>query len=109
MLKGIAASAGIAIAKVYKLETPSFEIVKTEATPAEEVAKFNAALEKTKSDIEGIKERAAKRLAPEELAVFDAHLMMAGLSDSALAPAPKEIRDQLRASIFKNMLLVLNV
>ena len=38
----------------------------------------------------------------------DAHLMMAGLSDSALAPAPKEIRDQLRASIFKNMLLVLN-
>ena len=78
MLKGIAASAGIAIAKVYKLETPSFEIVKTEATPAEEVAKFNAALEKTKSDIEGIKERAAKRLAPEELAVFDAHLMMAG-------------------------------
>lgn len=46
MLKGIAASAGIAIAKVYKLETPSFEIVKTEATPAEEVAKFNAALEK---------------------------------------------------------------
>lgn len=39
----------------------------------------------------------------------DAHLMMAGLSDSALAPAPKEIRDQLRASIFKNMLLVLNV
>lgn len=78
MLKGIAASAGIAIAKVYKLETPSFEIVKTEATPAEEVAKFNDALEKTKSDIEGIKERAAKRLAPEELAVFDAHLMMAG-------------------------------
>ena len=78
MLKGIEASAGIAIAKVYKLETPSFEIVKTEATPAEEVAKFNDALEKTKSDIEGIKERAAKRLAPEELAVFDAHLMMAG-------------------------------
>ena len=39
MLKGIAASAGIAIAKVYKLETPSFEIVKTEATPAEEVSR----------------------------------------------------------------------
>ena len=40
MLKGIAASAGIAIAKVYKLETPSFEIVKTEATPAEEPDKY---------------------------------------------------------------------
>ena len=35
-------------------------------------------MEKTKKDIEGVKERAAKRLSEEELAVFDAHLMMAG-------------------------------
>ena len=44
----------------------------------EEVKKFEDALEKTKKDIEGVKERAAKRLSEEELAVFDAHLMMAG-------------------------------
>ena len=78
MLKGIAASAGISIARVYKLEAPKVEIVKKEGDPAGEVEKFNAALEKTKKDIEGVKERAAKRLSEEELAVFDAHLMMAG-------------------------------
>lgn len=78
MLKGIAASAGISIAKAYKLESPKVEIVKKEGDPVAEVEKFNAALEKTKKDIEGVKERAAKRLSEEELAVFDAHLMMAG-------------------------------
>ena len=78
MLKGSAASAGISIARVYKLEAPKVEIVKKEGDPAAEVEKFNAALEKTKKDIEGVKERAAKRLSEEELAVFDAHLMMAG-------------------------------
>lgn len=83
MLKGIAASSGVAIAKVYKLEQPKVEIVKKEGNPAEETAKFNAALEKTKSDIERIKEIASKRLSDEELAVFDAHLMMA--SDPELA------------------------
>lgn len=83
MLKGIAASSGVAIAKVYKLEQPKVEIVKKEGDPAVETAKFNEALEKTKSDIERIKEIASKRLSDEELAVFDAHLMMA--SDPELA------------------------
>ena len=78
MLKGIAASAGVSIAKAYKLDSPKVEIVKKEGDPAIEVEKFNAALEKTKTDIEGVKERAAARLSEEELAVFDAHLMMAG-------------------------------
>ena len=78
MLKGIAASAGVSIAKAYKLESPKVEIVKKEGDPAIEVEKFNAALEKTKTDIEGVKERAAAPLSEEELAVFDAHLMMAG-------------------------------
>ena len=78
MLKGIAASAGISIARVYKLEAPKVEIVKKEGDPAAEEENLNAALEKTKKDIEGVKERAAKRLSEEELAVFDAHLMMAG-------------------------------
>ncbi|NBK96442.1 MAG: phosphoenolpyruvate--protein phosphotransferase [Erysipelotrichia bacterium] len=81
MLKGIAASAGVAVAKVYKLEIPAMDIVKKEGVDTSaEIAKFNAALEKTKTDIEGIKERASKagKLSEEEIAVFDAHLMMAG-------------------------------
>ena len=79
MLKGIAASAGVAIAKVYKLEQPVIVIEKKEGCDsASEVAKFNAALEKTMTDIETIKNNAAGKLSEEELAVFDAHLMMAG-------------------------------
>lgn len=78
MLKGIAASSGIAIAKVYKLEQPKVEIVKKDANAQEEITKFNNALEKTKADIENVKAKAAERLSAEELAVFDAHLMMAG-------------------------------
>ena len=77
MLKGIAASSGVAIAKVYKLVQPTVEIEKKEADPVVEVKNFNEALEKTKADIEAIKEKAAQRLSEEELAVFDAHLMMA--------------------------------
>lgn len=78
MLKGIAASAGVSVAKVYKLETPNVVIEKKQGDVEAEIKKFDEALEKTKKDIEGVKERAAKRLSEEELAVFDAHLMMAG-------------------------------
>ena len=78
MLKGIAASAGVSVAKVYKLETPNVVIEKKQGDAEAEIKKFDEALEKTKKDIEGVKERAAKRLSEEELAVFDSHLMMAG-------------------------------
>ncbi len=78
MLKGIAASQGIAVAKVYKLEQPVLDIVMKASDPDEELAKLDAAFTKTVEDIEKIKEVASKSLAPEELAVFDAHLMMAG-------------------------------
>ena len=44
MLKGIAASSGIAIAKVYKLQQPVLNIEKKECDSAAEVAKFQAAL-----------------------------------------------------------------
>ncbi len=78
MINGIAASAGIATAKAYKLEQPVVVIEKkTTDNPAAEIEKLEKAVAKTITDIEGVKERAAKRLKPEELEVFDAHLMMA--------------------------------
>ena len=55
MLKGIAASSGIAIAKVYKLQQPVLNIEKKECDSATEVAKFQAALVKTQADIEAVK------------------------------------------------------
>ena len=56
MLKGIAASAGVSVAKVYKLETPNVVIEKKQGDPQAEIKKFDEALEKTKKDIEGVKE-----------------------------------------------------
>lgn len=94
MLKGIAASAGVAQAKAYKLEQPVVVIEKKEGcNPEEEIAKLESALAKTVKDIEGVKERAAKRLSEEELQVFDAHLMMA--TDPELSAQMKSmIQDQ---------------
>ena len=46
MLKGIAASQGIAIAKVYKLEQPVLKIVQTSANPEDELKKLDSAFTK---------------------------------------------------------------
>ena len=89
MLKGIATSSGIAIGKVYKLEQPEI-IIKNEKDDGKAKEKFENALVKTISDIEKIKERASATLAEEELAIFDAHLMMA---------QDPEFKDQVLAMI----------
>ena len=77
MLKGIAASSGIAIGKVYKLEAPKIEIVDRQVDVEKELDLFKNALNDTIKGIEKVKERAAVNLSDEELAIFDAHLMMA--------------------------------
>ncbi|MCI6271546.1 MAG: phosphoenolpyruvate--protein phosphotransferase [Erysipelotrichaceae bacterium] len=85
MLKGIAASQGIALAKVYKLQQPVLNIERKEAS-SDELEKLENAFIKTIKDIETVKERAAVNLSEEELAIFDAHLMMAN---------DPEIKDQI--------------
>ena len=78
MVKGIAASSGIAIGKVFKLESPVISVTNTlKGSVEEEKARFTSALEKTVSDINLVKERASANLSEDELAIFDAHLMMA--------------------------------
>lgn len=78
MLKGIAASSGIAIGKVYKLQAPVIEVFNEVKEGIEkEKERFKKALEKTIDDINKVKQRAAANLSKEELAIFDAHLMMA--------------------------------
>src|SRR5690554_1331228 len=76
MLKGIAASSGIAIAKVFKLEHLVLNIQKKKANSDEELVKLKEAVKKTKVDIQSIQEKAKGRLSEEELAIFDAHLMV---------------------------------
>lgn len=77
MLKGIAASDGVAVAKAYLLVQPdlSFETVTVEDTNAEE-ARLDAALEASQNELSVIRENAVASLGEEAAAVFDAHLMV---------------------------------
>ncbi|WP_331835868.1 phosphoenolpyruvate--protein phosphotransferase [Erysipelothrix piscisicarius] len=76
MIKGIAASAGVSVSKVFKLQHPVLEIEKRDANAEEEIKKLQDAVLATQKDITAIKENAVGRLADEELAIFDAHLMV---------------------------------
>ena len=82
-LHGIAASNGIAIAKAYKLVEPnlSFE-QKTVEDPAAEVERFRQAINKAKSELEIIRDRAKVDLGADKAAIFEAHLLV--LSDPEL-------------------------
>ncbi|MFJ7978329.1 phosphoenolpyruvate--protein phosphotransferase [Peribacillus sp. NPDC096379] len=82
-LKGIGASAGIAIAKAYRLEEPKLVIEKREIERIEaEIQRFTAALKQSTSELEQIKEHAFKELGEDKAAIFDAHLLV--LSDPEL-------------------------
>ena len=80
MIKGIAASSGIAIAKAYKLVMPDLTVTKKTIEDVEkEITRYEEAMEKTAKELEMIKEAASKNLSAEEAAVFDAHALV--LSD----------------------------
>ena len=75
--KGIAASEGIAIAKVFQLTEPHLEVSPMKVEDVEgEVVLFNDAVAKTIADLEVIKEKATKSLGTDEALVFDAHINM---------------------------------
>lgn len=76
MLKGIAASSGVVVAKAYKMVQPELNITRQSADPTTELKRLEDAILKTRSDIEVIKAKAVGRLSDEELAIFDAHLMV---------------------------------
>lgn len=82
-LYGIAASDGIAIAKTYRLESPSLQFdKKTIADPQQEVERLNSALAASTQELELIRDQAEKQIGPKEAAIFGAHLMV--LSDPEL-------------------------
>jgi phosphoenolpyruvate-protein phosphotransferase (PTS system enzyme I) len=82
-LQGIAASNGIAIAKAYKLVEPDFSFEKKSVdAPAEEVARFQTALQTSKAELEKIRDHAGTALGADKAAIFDAHLLV--LSDPEL-------------------------
>ena len=75
MLKGIAASDGIAAAKAYMLVQPDLSFSETSIDdPEAEIKRLDDAVEASKSELELIKQKATENLGEEEAQVFEAHL-----------------------------------
>ena len=93
IIKGIAASDGIGIAKAYLLMDPdlSFE-KKTIADPAAEYERVEKAFSASIADLATIKQNAKSRLSDEELEVFDAHIAI--LSDPEMK---SQIKDEIES------------
>lgn len=93
IIKGIAASDGIGIAKAYLLIDPdlSFE-KKTIDDPATEYERVEKAFSASIADLATIKQNAKSRLSDEELEVFDAHIAI--LSDPEMK---SQIKDEIES------------
>lgn len=78
LIKGIAASDGVAIAKAYLLVEPDLTFDKNKkVTDVEgEVAKFNSAIEASKVELTKIRNNAEVQLGADKAAIFDAHLLV---------------------------------
>nr|UMT67083.1 phosphoenolpyruvate--protein phosphotransferase [Staphylococcus aureus] len=78
LIKGIAASDGVAIAKAYLLVEPDLTFDKNEkVTDVEgEVAKFNSAIEASKVELTKIRNNAEVQLGADKAAIFNAHLLV---------------------------------
>lgn len=92
MLKGIAASDGIAAAKAYMLVQPDLSFSETSIDdPEAEIKRLDDAVEASKSELELIKQKATENLGEEEAKVFEAHLMI--LADPELLG---QIKDKIK-------------
>lgn len=82
-LNGIAASSGIAIAKAYRLVEPDLTFTKKSIdNDTVEIDRFRAALDQSKVELEGIRDKAKVELGADKAAIFEAHLLV--LSDPEL-------------------------
>lgn len=76
-IKGIAASAGVAIAPVFKLEHPDYSVKHREIEdPAAENARLDEALSKSQQELEAIKARTLQELGEKKAEIFESHLLI---------------------------------
>lgn len=88
-LKGIAASAGIAIARAFILEHPDYSISQKQVTDVDaELAKLDAALAQSQTELEAIKARTLQELGEKKAEIFESHLLI--LNDPELIDPVKE-------------------
>ncbi|WP_211747511.1 phosphoenolpyruvate--protein phosphotransferase [Paenibacillus sp. Marseille-Q4541] len=93
-VSGIAASAGIAIARAFILEHPDYSVEKRSINDVDaEIAKLEAALEKSEAELQAIKERTLQELGEKKAEIFASHLLI--LSDPELIePVKSKIADE---------------
>ncbi|HEY2492196.1 MAG TPA: phosphoenolpyruvate--protein phosphotransferase [Paenibacillus sp.] len=102
-ISGIAASAGIAIARAFILEHPDYSIEKQQVDDAwAEITKLDDALEKSRIELEAIKDRTLQELGEKKAEIFESHLLI--LSDPEfISPVKDQIAaDSLNASFVLN-------
>lgn len=102
-LKGIAASAGIAIARVFTLVHPDYSVTEKKVTDTEaEVMKLDGALAQSKAELEAIKERTLQELGEKKAEIFESHLLI--LNDPELIEPVKAkiISDKVNAEYALN-------
>ena len=93
IIKGIAASDGIGIAKAYTLAEPDLNFEKKQINdPAAEYQRIEDAFDQSISELATIKQNAKNRLSDEELEVFDAHIAI--LSDPEMK---SQIKDEIES------------
>ncbi|WP_425379837.1 phosphoenolpyruvate--protein phosphotransferase [Spiroplasma endosymbiont of Stenodema calcarata] len=89
-LHGIGASNGIAIAKVFKLEEPKYEISNnTISNPTSEIKILETAMGKANTDIVKLQKIALEKLGAEKAAIFEAHSQI--LHDPAMIDEAKKM------------------
>lgn len=85
VIRGIAASRGIAYGQVFLYLQSELEVPRYQVEPAkrvQEIARFEQALVTTRQQIAAIQQQVRKNLSEEEALIFDAHQMV--LEDQAL-------------------------
>ncbi|AOK89413.1 phosphoenolpyruvate--protein phosphotransferase [Paenibacillus polymyxa] len=93
-ISGIAASAGIAIARAFILEHPNYAVERRAVGDVEaEIARLDAALVQSQTELESIKEKTLQELGEKKAEIFASHLLI--LNDPELIdPVKAKIRDE---------------
>ncbi len=93
-IKGIAASDGIAISKVFKLEEVVLNVTDDSIENVEnELSKLKEAIETSVKELQVIREKTAVKLDEEHAMIFDAHIQIA--EDPEIA---RQVEDMIKSS-----------
>lgn len=92
-IEGIAAAAGVAIAKAFIMKQAALNVEKRTVEECEpEIARLQEALAQAKAEVEAIKERTLKELGAEKAEIFESHLLVLG-DPELIGPIEEQIRN----------------